>query len=266
MKTSLNRGDWRNIVENECKLKGFSRRTIKNYLYHIGKYLNSGKDPKEFLLECVNRGLADETIRNIGFAIKFYLNSTNRKTDIDIPNIKRENKLPVVLSKAEIEKMVLTTKNLNHRLIIQIAYATGMRVSEITNIKWPDIDFHRNIIHIKLSKGKKDRVVMLSPKIKKSLKSLSQEKEGYVFITTRGGKYTTRTIEKIVENAKNKAGIKKKVTPHTLRHSFATHLLERGTDIRYIKDLLGHSRIETTLIYTKVSNKDLSNIKSPIDD
>ncbi|MBT3406651.1 tyrosine-type recombinase/integrase [Candidatus Woesearchaeota archaeon] len=138
-------------------------------------------------------------------------------------------------------------------------------MSEVINLKWNDIDFKRNIIHIKQAKGKKDRIVMLSPKLKKGLQSLSENKEGLVFKTTRKGKYTTRTIQMIIQNAAKKAGIKKKVSPHTLRHSFATHLLEKGTDIRYIRDLLGHSNISTTLIYTKVSNKDLSKIKSPLD-
>jgi len=107
---------------------------------------------------------------------------------------------------------------------------------------------------------------MLSEKVKEALQNFSQEKKGYVFITTRGGKYTQRTIQKIIENTARKAGIKKKISPHTLRHSFATHLLERGTDIRYIRDLLGHSNISTTLIYTKVSNRNLSKIKSPLDE
>ena len=106
---------------------------------------------------------------------------------------------------------------------------------------------------------------MLSPKVKKALILLDSEKEGYIFKTTRGGKYTQRTIQKIIENTCRKAGIKKKVSPHSLRHTFATHLLERGIDIRYIRDLLGHSDISTTLIYTKVSNKDISKIKSPLD-
>ena len=132
-------------------------------------------------------------------------------------------------------------------------------------MKWEDIDFNRNLIHLKRAKGKKDRIVMLSQKVKEGLESLSQEKQGYVFQTNRNGKYTQRTIQKIIEHTAKKAGINKKITPHTLRHSFATHLLENGTDLRYIRDLLGHSDISTTLIYTKVSNKDISKIKSPLD-
>ncbi|MEM4755968.1 MAG: tyrosine-type recombinase/integrase [Candidatus Woesearchaeota archaeon] len=107
---------------------------------------------------------------------------------------------------------------------------------------------------------------MLSLKVKEGLVNLTPNKKGYVFLTNRGGTYTPRTIQKIIESAASKAGIRKKVTPHTLRHSFATHLLENGIDIRYIKDLLGHSEIRTTLIYTKVSNKNFLSIKSPLDD
>lgn len=107
---------------------------------------------------------------------------------------------------------------------------------------------------------------MLSLKVKEGLMNLTPKKEGYVFLTNRHGKYTQRTIQKIIENAAMKAGIRKSITPHTLRHSFATHLLENGTDIIYIRNLLGHSDISTTLIYTKVSNKNIRNIKSPLDD
>ena len=107
---------------------------------------------------------------------------------------------------------------------------------------------------------------MLSQKVKESLSSLTQIKQGYVFMTNRNGKYTDRTIQKIIENAAMKSGIQKSITPHTLRHSFATHLLENGTDIRYIRNLLGHSDISTTSIYTKVSNKNICDIKSPLDD
>lgn len=223
------------------------------------------------MLNLINVGKSNETVRLACFAIKFYLNIIKKDSSgidgilRDLPNVKREKKLPVVLAKKEIENMILSTKNLNHCLIIQIGYAAGLRVSEIVNLRWMDIDLKRNVIHIKAAKGNKDRIVMLSSKVKKGLKSLASVNEGYVFKTIRGKKYSLRTIEKIVENAAKKAGIKKKVTPHTLRHSFATHLLENGTDIRYIRDLLGHSDIKTTLIYTKVSNKNILKIKSPID-
>ena len=266
----MNLGDWKKLIEDEAKLRGYSKRTISSYIFHVGKFIGSECVPRQYLLNLINLGKSDETVRSVCFAIKFYLNIIKRDSSgidgilKDLPNVKREKKLPVVLAKEDIEKMIVSTRNLNHRLIIQIGYAAGLRASEIINIKWENIDFKRNVIHIKAAKGKKDRIVMLSPKVKKGLKSLGLW-DGYVFNTIRGEKYSLRTIEKIVENAAKKAGIKKKVTPHTLRHSFATHLLENGIDIRYIRDLLGHSDIKTTLIYTQVSNKNLSKIKSPVD-
>ena len=277
-------------VTNECKLKGYSQKTIDTYLHRIKKFMSSGKTPRDFLLGLIAKDNSDETVRSAGFAIKFYLNTIKKdcsetKKSLgflvpemqdaflgiqevldNLPNIKREKKLPVILSKEEIERLISSTKNMNHRLIIQIGYSAGLRISEIINLKWQDIDFDRNLIHLKRAKGKKDRIVMLSLKVKESLMNLTPNKEGYVFLTNRDGKYIQRTIQKIIENAAIKAGIRKSISPHTLRHSFATHLLENGTDIRYIRDLLGHSDISTTLIYTKVSNKNIRNIKSPLDD
>ena len=260
------------IVVQECRLKGYSQKTIDSYLHHIKKFASSEKSPREYLLELIAKKNSEGTIRLAGFAIKFYLNAI-KKHSLEIqealnnlPNIKREKKLPVILSKEEIERLISSTKNINHRLIIQVGYSAGLRISEIINLKWEDIDFDRNLIHLKRGKGKKDRIVMLSLKVKYNLMNLTHNKQGYVFLTNRNDKYTQRTIQKVLKNASMKANIIKKITPHTLRHSFATHLLENGTDIGYIKDLLGHSDISTTLIYTEVSNKNVRNIKSPMDD
>lgn len=268
---SQNRGDWKKLVEDECKLRGYSNRTIESYTFHIEKFIESKKSTKEFLLELINNNKADETVRLACFAVKFYLKlikkESNELKEIinSLPNVKKEKRLPIILSKQDIEQMIISTKNLNHRLILQIGYSAGLRASEIISLKWEDIDFTRNLIHIKLAKGKKDRITLLSPKVKKGLLRLENIKQGLVFKTNRNAKYTLRTVEMIVQNAAIKAGITKKVNPHSLRHSFATHLLENGTDIRYIKELLGHSSINTTLIYTRVSNRDLSRIKSPLD-
>jgi integrase/recombinase XerD len=259
------------VIVNECKLRGYSQKTIDSYLFHVKRFIDSKKSPREYLLMLIAKGCSDETLRSTGFAIKFYLNIL-KKDDSGIsellnnlPNVKNAKKLPIILSKDEVGRMIYSTKNLNHRLIIQVGYSAGLRLSEIINLKWQDIDFDRDIIHLKNAKGKKDRIVMLSRIVKEELYKLTQNKQGYVFVTNRDGKYTDRSVQKILENAAIKARLGKKVTPHTLRHSFATHLLENGTDIRYIRDLLGHSDISTTMIYTKVSNKDISRIKSPLD-
>lgn len=258
------------LVTDECKLRGYSNKTLKSYLYHIKKYEESKKTPREFLLFLIKNKKSDETVRSAGFAIKFYLQLL-KKNDPNIegilkglPNVKKAKKLPVILSKSEIERMIKITRNIAHRLIILVAYSAGLRLSEIINLKWQDIDFERDIIHIKRAKGKKDRIVMLSKRVKEELTTILQS-ENNLFISNRNKKYSERTIQKIIQTAATKAKITKKITPHTLRHSFATHLLESGTDIRYIRNLLGHADISTTLIYTKVSNRDISKIKSPID-
>jgi site-specific recombinase XerD len=267
----LNHSNWKKLLAEELDLKGYSKKTKSAYLFHVGKFIESGLNPREFLLKLINNNKSKETVRVAGFAIKFYLgikakqnkeiNNIIKKT----PNQKRDKKLPIILSKNEIENMIISTKNFIHRTIIMMLYSSGMRASETINLKWEDIDFKRNIIHIKLAKGNKDRIVMLSPKIKKALNQLDINKEGIVFKTNRNKKYSLRSIEQIIKKSASKAGIKKNVTPHTLRHSFATHLLENGTDLRIIQKLLGHSRPETTQIYTHISKADIRSIKSPID-
>ncbi len=261
----LNIGDWKKLLADECRLRGYSEKTIKSYTFHVKKYLASGKSAREYLIGLIKNQKKDETVRSAGFAIKFYLKIIGADNSLNLPNVKREKRLPVILSKPEVERMAASTVNLKHRTMILIGYSAGLRASEIINLRWSDVDFKRKIVHIKRAKGKKDRIVMLSPKIKKLLKSLSSDNSDLIFRSNRGGKYSIRALQKIVSDSARKAGIKKKVTPHTLRHSFATHLLEKGTDIRYIKELLGHANISTTLIYTKVSNKDISRIRSPLD-
>ena len=264
--------NWQCLVENELKLKGYSRRTIRAYLFHITKFMESGLEPKDFLLKLINDGKSKESVRVAGFAVKFYLRMKSKQDNSineivqNIPNVKRDKQLPIILSKKEINDMVIALPNFIHRVMIMLMYSSGMRASEVINLSWNDIDMARNVIHIKLAKGGKDRVVILSPKVKKELHKLGSSREGNVFKTNRGEMYSLRSVELIVKNGARRAGINKKVTPHSLRHSFATHLLERGVDIRYIKDLLGHANISTTMIYTKVSNKDISRIKSPLDD
>ena len=144
-------------------------------------------------------------------------------------------------------------------------YSSGLRLSELLNLKRKDLDFDRNIIYVKLGKGNKDRITLMSESLKIDLLryySKYEFKTEYV-LEGRNGKYTKKSVQKVLENYGKNAGIK--LTPHMLRHSFATHLFEAGTDIRYIQKLLGHSDLKTTEIYTKVSNKDLSKIKSPLD-
>ena len=269
MEQSSYKKDWEKLIKEECILKGYSNKTIKNYIHHAKSFLASGLPARDYLLSLIKKDMSEQTVRSAGFAIKFYFRLSNKKdSEIDailkIPNMKKPKSLPKVLSRKEIQEMINSTNNLKHKAIIMTAYSSGLRLSEIINLGWHDIDFERNIIRIKRGKGKKDRIVMLSPKVKKVLKTFNHNSYN-IFMSDRGKKYSPGTIELIIQKAAKKAGIEKAVTPHMLRHSFAAHLLENGTDISYIKDSLGHSDISTTLIYTKVSNKYISKIKSPLD-
>jgi len=156
--------------------------------------------------------------------------------------------------------MIKSTNNIKHKIVIMFLYYAGLRLDETRNLKWQDIDFDREIIHLKTAKGDKERVVFLHKKLIDILKIYGINKEGLVFVSQRDKKYNKRTIQQIIKSVSKKVGIKKNVTPHTLRHSFATHLLEGGADIRYIQQLLGHKDLKTTQIYTHVANKDIKRL------
>lgn len=247
----------------ELRLRKYSRQTEKTYLNLIKNFLSSGKTPREYLLKYVDKSRS--AIRSVYFALKFfYEHVLNEKFDEKIPLAKNSFKLPVVLNKEEINNIFDATLNIKHRLILMFLYYTGIRLDELVNLKWEDIDFKRDTIHLKVTKGSKDRVLFLHEKLKNFIISFNLKKEGLIFISNLGKKYNKRTIQVIVKNTAKKAGIKKKVTPHTLRHSFATHLLEGGADIRHIQKLLGHSNLQTTQIYTHVANKDIKKLANLI--
>jgi len=246
-------------LEQELNLRKYSKETKKKYLLIIQNFLISGKSPKEFL--AINTNTSRSNMRGIYFALKcFHDFILNKPFNERIPLVKEKLKLPIILGKEEIEKMIAQTKNLKHNAILHLLYYAGLRLLEVINLKWDDIDYQRETIHLKTTKGENERVIFLHKKVVKALRELGTKKGGYVFISERGHKYNKRTIEIIVKDASKKAGISKKVTPHTLRHCFATHLLEAGADIRYIQKLLGHKNLKTTQIYTHVANKNLNKL------
>lgn len=203
-------------------------------------------------------------------AIKFYYEKVlGRETEyykIDRP--KRENKLPDVLSKIEIGKMISCTSNLKHKCIIALIYSCGLRRGEAINMKVHDIDSKRMLVKIRGAKGKKDRYAQLSETTLNLLRKyyVVYKPEKWVFEGNKGGQYSAESILNVVKAAGKKAGIKKRVFTHILRHSFATHHLEQGTDLRYIQEWLGHSSSTTTEKYTHVSKTDFMRFKNPIDD
>jgi site-specific recombinase XerD len=181
---------------------------------------------------------------------------------------KKEHKLPKVLSKNEVKKILDSSKNIKHKSILMLIYSAGLRRSELLNLHISDIDSERMVINIRGAKGKKDRISLLSGNMLNMLRDYYKKFKPvkYLFEGPGNSKYSSTSVSNILKKATAKAGINKKVTPHMLRHSFATHLLEQGTDLRYIQELLGHSSSKTTEIYTHVSKRAIDKIKNPIDD
>ena len=264
-------------IENELRLRNYSHKTIKSYtgcLFEYFKHIkNIQENPdiaiiKKYLIEKQNKGQSSQTINLHLHAIKyFYREIFKNTTTIDIRFAKTSNKLPVVLSRHEIEKIIDSISNKKHKLLISLSYGSGFRVSEAVNLKIKDINLEELTIHIKDAKGKKDRITIFSEKLSADLAEIIslRDKNDYVFTSNRSGKLTERTAQKIFETALQNTSIAKDATFHSLRHSFATHLLENGVDVRYVQELLGHQNIRTTQLYTKVTNPSIRKIKSPLD-
>lgn len=265
-------------LEIELKIGKNSKHTLKNYLRLNSLLLNSvKKNPDQITEDDIKLFIAENLSENSAMSIIMFLSSIKYsfvsilKTDptLNIRRPKREKKLPTVLTKEEIFSLLGSLNNKKSRLMISLIYATGMRVSEITGLKINDFDFDEKIGHVRQGKGKKDRIfnipLFLLPKLKKYAQKQKDFGNQFIFCGRNGNKMSDRNVQKIVKKAAEKANIKKEVHTHTLRHSFATHLLENEVDIRKIQELLGHSDLSTTQIYTHVSPEELKKIKSPFD-
>ncbi|OJI06267.1 hypothetical protein BK004_04720 [bacterium CG10_46_32] len=260
----------------EMKLRGFSRRTISSYITSVKGFLRfADKGPKSittadvrtYLEALADAGKSASTLNTVYSALKFYFGSVlKRRFFISIPRSKSAKKLPIVLSKGEVKALLGAIKNVKHKLLLGVMYSAGLRVSEVVHLKVGDLDFDMGLITVRAGKGSKDRVTLFSEKVMVPLRKYVATKDArhFVFESNRGGKLTERSVQKMFADALCEAGIKKQATCHSLRHSFATHLLEAGTDIRYIQELLGHARLGTTQIYTKVAGTALRAIKSPL--
>ncbi len=258
-------------LKQELEIRNFSKQTVKGYLYSVEKFLEFSEDKglnEETVKVYVQNNLKNKnpsSVRKDLFAIKFLFEKV-LKQNLNLPNPKKNNILPDILTINEIKRLIENTSNIKHRLIIKLLYGCGLRVSEIVNLKKQDINFEEELIKINLTKGKKDRFVKVPNSIKEGLKAYCKiSSEDILFPSTRERKLTKDTIQKIVKNSAKKAGITKRVYPHLLRHSFATHLLEQGTDLKIIQKLLGHSDIKTTQLYTQISQQSIKNIRSPLD-
>lgn len=258
----------------------YSIQTIKTYKTHFEEFANFYNRHDlakidENMIKAFLRYLVTERKISVSYqnqainAIKFYyeriLGGQRKVYYIDRP--RREKTLPTVLSEEEIVSILNSIDNIKHKAIIMTIYSAGLRISEAVNLKLSDIDSKRMQIRIEQSKGKKDRYTLLSTKTLEILRRYFKDYKPkiWLFEGQGGEKYATRSIQNILKMAISKTNITKHITVHTLRHSFATHLLENGTDLRYIQSLLGHESSNTTEIYTHVTTKGFDQIKSPLD-
>ncbi len=261
-------------------IENYSEQTIKNYLSVLKLFLEwieninveevTEKEIQDYLFYCKNeKKYSFSTMKQIIATIRYlYIKVFNKPTPAAL-NIKLRKPLllPTVLSFADISKILSVTANLKHKTILFLIYSAGLRLGELLELKLGDIDSESMRIHIREGKGRKDRYIMLSENVLNLLREYYKvyKPNEYIFEGQNGGKYSPKSVQSVFKAALKKSGIKKKATVHTLRHSFATHLLDDGTDIRYIKELLGHKRLETTQIYTHVSSYSINKIKSPAD-
>ena len=263
-------------------LKGYSPNTIQTYCVEFAQLLYILKDTnvdaltpdrlRSYFLYCVKTlKLSENTIHSRLNAVKFYFEQVLHREKLfffEIPRPQKRSSLPKVFSKSDIVKLFSQVDNLKHLTMLKLCYGMGLRVSEIVNLKIANIDSGRMLVHIENAKGKADRYVTLPTSILEELRKYfrAYKPKIYLFEGQHGGHYSIRSVQAVFKNAMKKAKINKNVGIHGLRHSYATHLLEAGTDVTFIQQLLGHRNLKTTIIYTHVSNRKLGNIKSPLDD
>ncbi len=260
--------------------KRYSASTIKSYIAYIKDFIYyfenqniedlNKTDINAYILQLIKKQKISPSQQNQRInAIKFYyekvLDMPKHYYDIERP--RKSFELPKVLSEQEVLQLLDASTNLKHKSILATIYSAGLRRSEIINLRKEDVDFDKNIIFIRGAKGKKDRITILSETNARLLKEYQEQyrPKYWMFESPEKKRYSTSSVAKVLNTATIKAGLEKRVTPHMLRHSFATHLLEQGVDMRYIQNLLGHESTKTTEIYTHVSKNSLHKIKSPLD-
>ena len=265
-----------NKLEIELRIRGFSDHTIKSYLTQNRLFLDFIKkkpeimeedDIKQYFAYMQKNNISNKTLALKKAALNFLYKEILKIDILKFKTPKAEKKIPEILTKEEVKALIQSTKNLKSRLIIKFLYSTGLRVSELTGMRLKDLSIDKKEGWVRKGKGSKDRFFKISDLLMEDLEryiSTLPENSEFLF-PGRNKTLTPRNIQKIIKRVAEKAKISKKVSPHKLRHSFATHLLEAGTDIRIIQELLGHADLSTTQIYAHVSREQLKKIKSPLD-
>lgn len=271
-------------MEQELKLRAYSASTIKTYVNELSQLLQTignvaadqltTGDLRRYMIYCYEKlKLSENTLHSRINSIKFYYEQVLKRDKFfwDIPRPKKQLQLPRFFNQDEISGIIRASGNIKHKTMLMLAYASGLRVSEVVAIRTRDIDSHRMSILVRQAKGKKDRIVALSPvllvMLREYWKQVKPLKDGYLFPgQNKGEPYSSRSLQQVLADAKKKAGILKPGSIHALRHSFATHLLDKGTDVTMIMKLLGHNDLKTTLRYLHVTNRDILQVISPLDD
>jgi len=271
-------------MDQMLKLKAFSSSTIKTYLNEMSQLLQAIKDIpaddlkpehlKRYLVYCYEKlGLKENTLHSRINAMKFYYEQVLKREKFfwEIPRPKKQQLLPRFFSQNDLVSIIKATGNIKHKVMLMLCYSAGLRVSEVVSMKTRNIDESRMSILIEQAKGKKDRIVTLSPvllvMLRKYMNEYKPDPKGYLFAGQwKEEPYSSRSLQLVLAAAKKKAGVLKPGSVHALRHSFATHLLDKGTDVTIIMKLLGHNDIKTTLRYLHVTNRDILQIVSPLDD
>lgn len=270
--------EYLNKFRQELIISGYSPRTLKMYLLYVESLLKAiQKAPQEitrddlvgFLASKKEAGVSNATLALIHAAMKFFFKKCYKSTVVDeIQTPKKSKHLPTVLTKQEMKDLLKATKKGRNRLLLQFVYSSGVRVGESVEMLLENVNFKERIAKVKSGKGDKDRIIILSKnwcKLAKKYVEKRKIKSPYLFSKKNGKPISSDTVQRMVRRAAKKAGISKSVTPHVLRHSFATHLLEAGENIRKIQELLGHANLNTTQIYTHVSTEELKKVTSPLD-
>lgn len=263
----------------KLEINRYAASTARTYIHFFEIFMEHFKDKKlleineqdilNYIQSLVHIGKSDSYVNQMLNAVKFYyevvMEMPNRFYSIDRP--RKQDSLPKVISKQEVKELLDAIPNLKHRCIVEAIYASGLRRGELLNLEPRHIDSKRMVIKIEKGKHGKDRLTLLSPTLLNNLRAYykAYKPKKYLFEGARGGQYSGTSVGKIIKRAVKRAGIGQHVTPHILRHSFATHLLEANTDLRYIQSLLGHGSTKTTEIYTHVATNNISQITSPLD-
>jgi len=270
--------DIEHLMKRELLRRGYSSRTMNSYSLCLKQFFNYHKDKnprkitkadvKNFIDTLVDKNRAGNTINVYFNAIKFFMeNILNKRLFYNIKYSKTPRELPIVLSKEEVKRLIDSIENNKHKLIVKLMYSAGLRVSEVAKLKVEDLEIENNYGWVRQGKGRKDRLFIIARSLKQELKGFIENNKltYWIFNGNKNTHISSRTIQEIIKKAAKKAKISKKVHPHTLRHSFATHLIENGYDISSIQSLLGHNSPNTTMIYLHISTNKMINVKSPLD-